>query len=58
VMISGQMANLYAEGRSEVGPGDYWFVAARRPHGHHCLSSEPCFFYTYSDELWDIELSD
>jgi quercetin dioxygenase-like cupin family protein len=58
VMISGQMANLYDEGRSNVGPGDYWFVAARRPHGHECVSAEPCFFYTYGDALWDIQLSE
>jgi quercetin dioxygenase-like cupin family protein len=58
VMISGRLANLYAEGRSEVGPGDYWFVAARRPHGHDCVSAEPCFFYTHSDAFWDIELAD
>ncbi|MGI8704499.1 MAG: cupin domain-containing protein [Sphingomicrobium sp.] len=57
VMISGRMANLYDGGkRVEIDPGDYWYVAGARPHGHECLSSEPCFFYTYGDSLWDIEL--
>ena len=57
VMISGRMANLYDGGkRVEIGPGDYWYVAGARPHGHDCLSTEPCFFYTYGDSLWDLQL--
>jgi quercetin dioxygenase-like cupin family protein len=58
VMISGQMANLFEEGREEIGPGDYWFVAGKRPHGHDCFSAEPCFFYSYGDAHWDVELTD
>lgn len=57
VMISGRMANLYDAGkRVEVGPGDYWYVAGARAHGHECLSKEPCFFYTYGDDLWNLQL--
>ncbi|HUG45124.1 MAG TPA: cupin domain-containing protein [Sphingomicrobium sp.] len=58
VMISGQMENIFEEGRVPVGQGDYWFVADKRPHGHQCLSKEPCFFYTYGDSLWDIQLTE
>lgn len=57
VMISGRMANLFDGGaRAEVSPGDYWHIANARPHGHECLSKEPCLFYTYSDALWDLQL--
>lgn len=56
-MISGQMVNLYDGGqRVDINSGDYWYVAATRPHGHECVSKEPCFFYTYGDALWDIQL--
>jgi quercetin dioxygenase-like cupin family protein len=58
VMISGQMANLFEGAREEIGPGDYWLVAEKRPHGHECVSKDPCFFYTYGDSLWDIQLSE
>jgi beta-alanine degradation protein BauB len=56
VMISGQMANLYEGARDDIAPGDYWSVAGKRLHGHECVSQEPCFFYTYGDSLWDLQL--
>jgi mannose-6-phosphate isomerase-like protein (cupin superfamily) len=57
VIISGRMANLHLGGeRAELAPGDYFFMASGRPHAHECLSEEPCFFYTYGDEPWDIAI--
>jgi quercetin dioxygenase-like cupin family protein len=57
VVVAGRMANLFEDGeRTEVGPGDYFYMGAGRPHAHNCISEEPCFFYTYGDESWDIEL--
>lgn len=59
VMISGELVNIYEDGaRAEISPGDYFHMAAERPHGHECVSQSPCFFYTHSDALWDIALSD
>lgn len=58
VIVSGRMANLFAGGeRVEIGPGDYFYMAAKRPHAHQCMSREGCVFYTYGDALWDIEVS-
>jgi quercetin dioxygenase-like cupin family protein len=57
VVVAGRMANLFEDGqRKEVGPGDYFYMRAGRPHAHDCISEEPCFFYTYGDGSWDIEL--
>ena len=57
VMISGRMANLYEGGqRVEISAGDSFHMAAKRPHSHECLSEEPCFFYTHSEGLWDLEV--
>lgn len=57
VMISGRMVNIYDDGgrRVELSSGDYFHMAAKRPHSHQCLSRKPCFFYTYSDGLWDFQ---
>lgn len=57
VMISGRMVNILDAGtRVEVAPGDYFHMAAKRPHSHQCLTEEPCLFYTYGDGHWDIEV--
>ena len=57
VVVSGRIANLYEGGKTvEVEQGDYWNVAAGLPHGHLCLSKEPCLAYTHSDGLWDLKL--
>lgn len=57
VFIAGRMANLFDKGeREEIGPGDYFYMAAKRPHSHECLTEEPCFFYTYGSGHWDLEL--
>lgn len=57
VMISGRMANLLDAGsRVAIEPGSYFYIAATRPHGHECISAEPCLFYTYGDTLWDLQL--
>ena len=59
VLISGRLVNLFEGGeRVELGAGDYFYMAAKRPHSHECLSEEGCLFYTYSDGLWDIEVSE
>jgi quercetin dioxygenase-like cupin family protein len=57
VFVSGRMANLFEGGqRVEIAPGDYFYMAAKRPHAHECLTEEPCFFYTYGDGSWDLEV--
>lgn len=57
VMVSGRMANVLDAGtRVEIAPGDFFHMAAKRPHSHECLTEEPCFFYTYGDGHWDIEV--
>lgn len=58
VLISGRMANLFeGDQRTEVGAGDYFYMAAKRAHAHECMTEDGCFFYTYGDGLWDIEVS-
>ena len=58
VIVSGQLVNLFDGGqKTETGPGDYFYMAAKRPHSHECLSEEGCIFYTYGDGLWDIEVT-
>lgn len=58
VVVSGRMVNLF-EGnqKTEVAAGDYFYMAAKRPHSHQCLVEEGCLFYTYGDGLWDIEVT-
>lgn len=57
VVISGRLANLYEGGeRIELSPGDYFYMAEKRPHAHECLTAEGCVFYTHADALWDIEV--
>lgn len=57
VMISGRLANVYEGGRrAELSAGDSFHMAGGRPHAHECLSEEPCFFYTYGDARWDVEV--
>ena len=57
VVVSGRMVNLFGgDQKTEVAPGDYFYMAAKRPHSHQCLSEEGCVFYTYGDRLWDIEV--
>jgi len=57
VMISGRMVNLHEGGkRVEIAPGDFWHIGGGEPHGHECLSKAPCFFYTHSNGLWDLQL--
>ena len=56
VMVSGRMRNILDAGtRVELAPGDYFYMASKRPHAHECLTDEPCLFYTYGDGSWDIE---
>jgi len=58
VLISGEVVNLYEDSDDiTVDPGSYFYVAGKRPHGHRCKSSEPCFFYTYGDGLWDVTVT-
>jgi mannose-6-phosphate isomerase-like protein (cupin superfamily) len=57
VMISGRMTHLYEDGSvSEVGAGDYWGIRSGVPHGHECVSSEPCMMYTHSSGRYDFNL--
>lgn len=57
VMVSGQMANLFeGDQRVVIDPGTYFYMAPTRPHGHECVSQDPCFFYVHGDALWDLEL--
>ena len=58
VIVSGRMVNLFADDqKTAVGPGDYFYMAAKRPHSHDCVSEGGCVFYTYGDALWDIEVT-
>lgn len=58
VLLSGRLTNLLDSGstRVELAPGDYWYMADHRAHGHVCTSAEPCLAYTHSDGAWDITL--
>lgn len=58
VLISGRLTNLLDSGPTRVAltPGDYWYMAAERAHGHTCTSAEPCLVYTHSDAAWDLTL--
>jgi gentisate 1,2-dioxygenase len=58
VLISGNLTNLLDSGptRVELAPGDYWYMAGGRAHGHVCTSTEPCLVYTHSDGAWDLAL--
>ena len=58
VLISGKLTNLLdsAATRVELAPGDYWFMAGGRAHGHVCTSPKPCLVYTHSDGAWDLAL--
>lgn len=58
VLISGRLTNLLDSGptRVELMPGDYWYMAGGRAHGHVCTSAEPCLVYTHSDGAWDLAL--
>ena len=58
VLISGTLTNLLdsAPTRVELAPGDYWYMAAGRAHGHVCTSPEPCLAYVHSDGAWDLTL--
>ena len=58
VLISGSLTNLLDSGptRVELAPGDYWYIAGGRAHGHVCTSTEPCLVYTHSDGAWDLAL--
>lgn len=58
VVISGKLTNLLNSGptRVELAPGDYWYMAGGRAHGHVCTSTEPCLVYTHSDGAWDLAL--
>jgi hypothetical protein len=58
VLLSGRLTNLLDSGptRVELVPGDYWYMAANRAHGHVCTSAEPCLVYTHSDGAWDLTL--
>lgn len=59
VVVTGRIANIYDGGKTvELGQGDYWNVAAGLPHGHACLSKEPCLAYTHSDGAWDLKLAE
>ncbi|MCM8556665.1 cupin domain-containing protein [Sphingomicrobium sediminis] len=59
VFISGKMTNLYSDGgRLHLSPGDYFQIDAMQPHAHDCTSDEPCVFYTYSDQAWDIQIKE
>ncbi len=54
VMLSGRMTiDLEGGKTSEVGAGDYWTMKGGVPHGHKCLSAEPCLLYTHGDKNWD-----
>ncbi len=58
VFLAGRMTNILdGNQRIEVGPGDYFYMAARRPHSHECQSDGGCLFYTYGNSLWDVHLS-
>lgn len=57
VFVSGRMTNVFDGGqRIEIRPGDYFYMAARRPHSHECQSDEGCLFYTSGSGTWDIQL--
>jgi hypothetical protein len=58
VLIAGRLTNLLdaTPTRVELAPGDYWFMAAGRAHGHVCTSPEPCLAYVHSDGAWDLTL--
>lgn len=59
VFISGEMTNLYADDvRLRLSKGDYFKIDALQPHAHDCVSDDPCIFYTYSDQSWDIQIED
>ncbi|MGF1550769.1 MAG: cupin domain-containing protein [Sphingomonadaceae bacterium] len=58
VLMAGRMTNLLDSGptRVDIGPGDYWYMAAGRAHGHVCTSPEPCMAYVHSDGAFDLTL--
>jgi quercetin dioxygenase-like cupin family protein len=58
VMIAGRLTNPYPGENApwEMGPGDFWSVAAEAPHENRCVSDEPCIFFTASGDAWDAEL--
>lgn len=58
VVIQGTVTNPYEgeESPAEMGPGTYWYVPGGAAHKTGCVSEEPCLFYTYGDEGWDIQV--
>ena len=60
VLISGTLTNLLdsVPTRVELAPGDYWYMAGGRAHGHVCTSTGPCLVYTHSDGAWDLTLAE
>lgn len=58
VLLSGRLVNLLdtSDNRVEIAPSDYWHMAGGRPHGHICLSAEPCLVYIHSEGPWSATL--
>lgn len=58
VVISGTVTNPY-KGEADpprMGSGDYWYVPGGVEHVTACVSEEPCLFWTYGDDAWDIAI--
>lgn len=58
VVVSGRLTNMLdtQDNRVELAPGDYWYMAGGRAHGHTCTSAEPCLVYTHSPGAWDLTM--